>query len=81
MIQKSRMVENLLSSLELVDELQRLGIAYHFKEEISKLLEMIHYKTRDKWNIMDLNVQSLGFRLLRQHSYPISQGYKSEKSF
>ncbi|KAL8217017.1 hypothetical protein R6Q57_023854 [Mikania cordata] len=73
MIQKSSVVGNPLSSLELVDDLQRLGIAYHFKEEISDVLEMIFYKTCDKWNTMDLNLQALGFRLLRQHGYPVQQ--------
>ncbi|KAI3687965.1 hypothetical protein L1987_81670 [Smallanthus sonchifolius] len=73
MIQKSSMVENPLTSKELVDHLQKLGISYHFKEEISDALEMIYYQTRDKWNIMDFNLQSLGFRLLRQHGYPVPQ--------
>ncbi|KAL8245272.1 hypothetical protein R6Q59_011530 [Mikania micrantha] len=73
MMQKSNVVGNPLSSLELVDDLQRLGIAYHFKEEISDVLEMIFYKTCDKWNTMDLNLQALGFRLLRQHGYPVPQ--------
>ncbi|KAD4384383.1 hypothetical protein E3N88_24551 [Mikania micrantha] len=34
---------------------------------------MIFYKTCDKWNTMDLNLQALGFRLLRQHGYPVPQ--------
>ncbi|KAD4384385.1 hypothetical protein E3N88_24553 [Mikania micrantha] len=76
MIQKSSVAGNPLSSLELVDDLQRLGIAYHFKEEISDVLEMIFYKTCDKWNTMDLNLQALGFRLLRQHGYQVPQGLK-----
>ncbi|XP_076938099.1 R-linalool synthase QH5, chloroplastic-like [Bidens hawaiensis] len=73
MIRKTSKAENLLSSLELVDDLQRLGIAYHFKEEIRDVLEMIYCKTHDKWSTMDLNLQSLGFRLLRQHGYPVPQ--------
>ncbi|KAI7754605.1 hypothetical protein M8C21_018194 [Ambrosia artemisiifolia] len=71
MIRRSSVVENPLSALELVDDLQRLGIAYHFKEEIGDVLENIYYKTSDKWSTMDLNLQSLGFRLLRQHGYPV----------
>ncbi|KAL4563583.1 hypothetical protein LXL04_027626 [Taraxacum kok-saghyz] len=65
-----------LSTLELIDDLQRLGIAYHFVDEINYLLEMIYhnyYETKDKWNIMDLNLKALGFRLLRQHGYHVSQ--------
>nr|QYL01202.1 terpene synthase 12 [Stevia rebaudiana] len=73
MIQKSSVVEYPLSSLKLVDDLKRLGIAYHFKEEIRDILEMLFYQTRDKWYTMDLNLRSLGFRLLRQHGYLVPQ--------
>ncbi|KAL4567219.1 hypothetical protein LXL04_022795 [Taraxacum kok-saghyz] len=65
-----------LSTLELIDDLQRLGIAYHFVDELSYLLETIYhnyYETKDKWDIMDLNLKALGFRLLRQHGYHVSQ--------
>ncbi|KAJ0480803.1 putative R-linalool synthase [Helianthus annuus] len=73
MIRKHSVVENPLRGLELVDDLQRLGIAYHFKEEISDVLEKIYYEIRYKWSGMNLNHQSLGFRLLRQHGYPVTQ--------
>ncbi|XP_076947145.1 R-linalool synthase QH5, chloroplastic-like [Bidens hawaiensis] len=65
-----------LSTLELVDDLQRLGISYHFEDEIRDLLEVIYnnnYKTHDKWSTMDLNLKALGFRLLRQHGFQIPQ--------
>ncbi|MFS8004467.1 putative lyase [Helianthus anomalus] len=75
MLRKRSVVENPLIGLELVDDLQRLGIAYHFKEEIADVLENIYHKTSDNWSTMDLNLRSLGFRLLRQHGYPVSQGY------
>nr|WCC60120.1 terpene synthase [Pityopsis ruthii] len=68
--------ENPLSILNLVDDLQRLGISYHFVDEIGSLLEKIycnHYKNQEKWTNMDLNLKSLGFRLLRQHLYHIPQ--------
>ncbi|PWA69602.1 terpenoid cyclases/protein prenyltransferase alpha-alpha toroid [Artemisia annua] len=67
---------NVLSTLKLVDDLQRLGIAYHFEEEIGDVLETIYetfYITPDKWEGMDLNVKALGFRLLRQHGYQVPQ--------
>ncbi|KAK1429342.1 hypothetical protein QVD17_11550 [Tagetes erecta] len=67
---------NPLSTLELVDDLQRLGISYHFENEIRNLLEVIYntyYKTYDKWNKIDLNLKALGFRLLRQHGYQVPQ--------
>ncbi|MFS7971897.1 putative R-linalool synthase [Helianthus anomalus] len=72
-------VGNPLSVLELVDDLQRLGISYHFEAEISNLLEMIyckHYKSHDEWHKMDLNLKALGFRLLRQRGYPVPHGTK-----
>lgn len=71
------MVENpLLDILNLVDDLQRSGISYHFVNEISNVLENIYcnyYKSHEKWTNLDLNVKSLGFRLLRQHGYHIPQ--------
>ncbi|KAJ0702431.1 putative R-linalool synthase [Helianthus annuus] len=65
-----------LSSLELVDDLQRLGISYHFQEEIRNLLEMIYcsyYKPHDQWDNLGLNLKALGFRLLRQHGFQVPQ--------
>ncbi|XP_076911475.1 R-linalool synthase QH1, chloroplastic-like [Bidens hawaiensis] len=69
-------VESPLSTLELVDDLQRLGISYHFEDDIRSLLEVIYnnyYRTHDKWNKMDLNLKALGFRLMIQHGYLVSQ--------
>ncbi|XP_023760107.1 R-linalool synthase QH1, chloroplastic [Lactuca sativa] len=69
-------VRNPLSVLELIDDLQRLGIAYHFPDEICSLLEMIYhnyYQAQDTWNSMSLNHKALGFRLLRQHGYHVPQ--------
>nr|XP_043631057.1 R-linalool synthase QH1, chloroplastic-like [Erigeron canadensis] len=66
----------LIKTLELVDDLQRLGISYHFEEDIRNVLEMIYhdyYKRHESWNEMDLNLKSLGFRLLRQHGYQVPQ--------
>ncbi|XP_023744907.1 (-)-beta-pinene synthase, chloroplastic [Lactuca sativa] len=68
--------ENTSSALSLVDDLQRLGISYHFVNEIRDVLEKIYsnyFKSHDKWSKMDLNLTSLGFRLLRQHGYHIPQ--------
>nr|XP_043613103.1 (-)-beta-pinene synthase, chloroplastic-like [Erigeron canadensis] len=75
------MVENPLSILNLVDDLQRLGISYHFVDEIDRLLENIHcnyYKNQEKWTNMDFNLKCLGFRLLRQHGYHIPQDIFSD---
>ena len=66
-----------LSMLTLVDDLQRLGLSYHFTNEIRNVLDYVHsnfYKSHEKWTNMDLNLRSIGFRLLRQHGYHIPQG-------
>nr|UIO87236.1 terpenoids synthase [Blumea balsamifera] len=76
MISKDTAMKNPLSMLELVDDLQRLGVSYHFKDEISNVLKMIysyHYEAHNNWNTLDLNLKALGFRLLRQHGYHIPQ--------
>ncbi|KAI3716641.1 hypothetical protein L1987_67655 [Smallanthus sonchifolius] len=72
----NEMVENPLSILNLIDDLQRLGISYNFVNEISTVLESIYnnyYKSHEQWTKMDLNLKSLGFRLLRQHGYHVPQ--------
>ncbi|KAJ0746209.1 putative lyase [Helianthus annuus] len=68
--------ENPLKLLNLVDDLQRLSISYHFENEISNVLRNMYYnfyETPEKWTTMDLNLKSLGFRLLRQHGYHVPQ--------
>ncbi|KAI7745575.1 LOW QUALITY PROTEIN: hypothetical protein M8C21_001848, partial [Ambrosia artemisiifolia] len=72
----NEMKETPLKMLNLVDDLQRLGISYHFEDEISNVLKNIYYnyyEAPEKWTTMDLNIKSLGFRLLRQHGYHIPQ--------
>lgn len=61
-----------LQELELIDALERLGVAYHFEKEIDEALCRIHseYSTDDD----DLNSVALRFRLLRQHGYHASSG-------
>ncbi|KAK9052913.1 hypothetical protein SSX86_029543 [Deinandra increscens subsp. villosa] len=61
--------------LELIDVVQRLGIAYHFEDEIEKCLNHIYVAYGDKW-IDETNLQStsLWFRLLRQQGFNISSG-------
>ncbi|KAK4398457.1 Bicyclogermacrene synthase [Sesamum angolense] len=59
--------------LELIDATQRLGVGYHFEEEVNKSLQYIHdsyleYGSKDN----DLRIVALRFRLLRQHGYPVS---------
>ncbi|XP_077246034.1 (-)-germacrene D synthase-like [Tasmannia lanceolata] len=57
--------------IELIDLLQRLGVAYHFEKEINEALHQIfesHTYVADD----DLFVVSLQFRLLRQHGFNVS---------
>ncbi|XP_028785723.1 myrcene synthase, chloroplastic-like, partial [Neltuma alba] len=62
---------NPLDQLEFIDTLQRLGLAYHFKSEINKMLENIYDVDKFK-NKQNLYATALEFRLLRQHGYDIS---------
>ncbi|CAL5423460.1 unnamed protein product [Camellia sinensis] len=62
-----------LDGLELVDDLQRLGVFYHFKEEIENVLESIYNYSDDKWSKEDLYATAIKFRLLRQHGYNVPQ--------
>lgn len=61
--------------LELIDAVQRLGVAYHFEDEIEECLEHI-YVAYDDTRINDTNLHntSLWFRLLRQQGFNVSSG-------
>lgn len=61
-----------LHKLELVDTIQRLGVSYHFEDEIKRILEAIH-SSDEKLNSPDLHATSLKFRLLRQHNFGVPQ--------
>ena len=64
---------NSLHKLELVDTIQRLGVSYHFEDEIKRILEAI-YNNDEELNSQDLHATSLKFRLLRQHNFNVPQG-------
>ncbi|XP_073117608.1 alpha-humulene synthase [Elaeis guineensis] len=57
-----------LQEMELIDALQRLGVAYHFEKEIDKILRQI---CNAQMEGDDLHTVALRFRLLRQHGYNI----------
>ncbi|CAN4078283.1 unnamed protein product [Withania somnifera] len=56
-----------LEQLELIDILQRLGIYYHFEEEIDGVLKQIYLKNGELYGT------ALEFRLLRQQGYHAPQ--------
>ncbi|XP_020554144.1 germacrene-D synthase-like [Sesamum indicum] len=69
----ARTPDHLYHKLELIDAIQRLGVGYHFEEEIDKFLQFTHdtyLEYSSKAN--DLRIVALRFRLLRQHGYPVS---------
>lgn len=64
--------------LEFIDNIQRLGVSYHFEDEIHKLLQQIRkicYECDELQNDDDnLYTTALLFRLLRQQGYNVSCG-------
>ncbi|KAI3445787.1 hypothetical protein Pfo_002452 [Paulownia fortunei] len=66
-----------VQQLELIDKLQRMGISYHFEDKINQILSCIHRKQKYCKNYEAeervLHSTALGFRLLRQHSFSVSQ--------
>ncbi|KAL5772630.1 hypothetical protein ACOSQ2_012554 [Xanthoceras sorbifolium] len=70
-----KLKEKPLDQLELIDTLQRLGLAYHFDTEINKTLHNVYNNSDgdDLWKEGNLYATSLEFRLLRQHGYYVPQ--------
>ncbi|KAG5616033.1 hypothetical protein H5410_015857 [Solanum commersonii] len=60
-----------LGQLELVDNLQTLGIHYHFEAEIRRILENIYNLSNCEDHLYGVALQ---FRLLRQEGYQVPQG-------
>ncbi|KAI3840317.1 hypothetical protein MKW92_008793 [Papaver armeniacum] len=61
-------------SLKLINTLQRLGLDYHFHNEIKSALDKIYFNGKDGHvSQNDLTIEALKFRLFRQHGYEISQ--------
>nr|E2E2P2.1 RecName: Full=Beta-phellandrene synthase; AltName: Full=Sabinene synthase; AltName: Full=Terpene synthase 1, chloroplastic; Short=OvTPS1; Flags: Precursor [Origanum vulgare]ADK73623.1 terpene synthase 1 [Origanum vulgare] len=73
-----------VKQLELIDDLKNLGLSYFFRDEIKKILTSIYNNSFENNNqVGDLYFTALGFRLLRQHGFNVSQRifdcFKNEK--
>ncbi|KAK9674003.1 hypothetical protein RND81_12G204400 [Saponaria officinalis] len=58
--------------VELIDTLERLGVAYHFEKEIDDILETTFKSFVGDCQNADLNHVSLRFRIFRQHGFYVS---------
>ncbi|XP_074560814.1 monoterpene synthase 7, chloroplastic-like [Curcuma longa] len=69
--EKQRVAEQ----LQLIDHLQQLGVAYHFKDEIADVLSRLHASLDHvRWELKDdLHATALLFRLLRAKGFSVSQ--------
>ncbi|XP_042504789.1 alpha-terpineol synthase, chloroplastic-like [Macadamia integrifolia] len=63
-------MRQLLGLLELIDDIERLGLGYLFEEEIKKTLDTIMCMEDIKES---LHATALRFRLLRQHGHEVNQ--------
>ncbi|KAJ7981351.1 Terpene synthase [Quillaja saponaria] len=67
-----------LSILELIDDVQRLGLGYMFQKDITRALERIlSLKNLKSETETSLHASALRFRLLRQNGFEVSQGLQS----
>ncbi|KAL4354472.1 hypothetical protein GQ457_06G022430 [Hibiscus cannabinus] len=66
------MDDNPSQKLDLIDEVQRLGVAYHFQKEIEDALQIIHLHHCNHTQIDDdLYTTAVRFRLLREHGFHV----------
>ena len=66
--------DDTMQQLNLIDEIQRLGIAYHFEDEIKEALQRLYATYHSDHDDHDLYSVALRFRLQRQADYHISTG-------
>jgi alpha-farnesene synthase len=72
--------EELVAQLELLDDIEHLGLGYHFEKEIKDVLSSISTNDSIKSLKEDLYATGLTFRLLRGHGFQISEGKNPMKS-
>ncbi|XP_074579061.1 monoterpene synthase 7, chloroplastic-like [Curcuma longa] len=67
--------QQVAEQLQLIDHLQQLGVAYHFKDEIADVLSRLHASLDHvRWELKDdLHATALLFRLLRAKGFSVSQ--------
>ncbi|CAA3027396.1 vetispiradiene synthase 2-like [Olea europaea subsp. europaea] len=65
--------KDMVEKMNLIDTLERLGVSYHFEDEIEELLErFFNLNLNYADEAYDLYTVALHFRVLRQHGYRIS---------
>ncbi|NP_001183298.1 (-)-alpha-terpineol synthase [Zea mays] len=63
------------SKLQTIDAMQRLGISYHFEDEISNILYSIsNESTKAQYTYDNIAFTALKFRLLRENGFPTILG-------
>nr|C0KWV5.1 RecName: Full=Linalool synthase Tps-5073L4, chloroplastic; Short=PfTps-5073L; Flags: Precursor [Perilla frutescens]ACN42011.1 linalool synthase [Perilla frutescens var. hirtella] len=67
-----------VQKLDLVDDLKNLGLSYFFEDQIKQILTFIYnehecFRSNVEAKERDLYFTALGFRLLRQHGFQVSQ--------
>ncbi|KAL6330105.1 hypothetical protein AAG906_040024 [Vitis piasezkii] len=63
-----------LALLELVDDIQNLGLGYRFEKDIKRSLKRRILEVSNVTFEKSLHAAALSFRILRQHGYEVSQG-------
>nr|WBW04277.1 terpene synthase [Ficus benjamina] len=67
--------QNPTEKLHLIDAVQRLGVSYHFENEIDTILQQFHKNFNEiddqKYDDYDPYNVALQFRLLREHGYNV----------